>query len=107
MKAMADDTRQRILSLLVGEREMSVSELNERLALSQPTISHHLALLRRANLVIALDERLHGGRRHSLQEGIHPAHGVEIVVDFLRRFFCGRAAAKLQRPDRGLDGIGR
>ena len=30
---------------------MSVSELAEQLFVAQPTISHHLAILRRANLV--------------------------------------------------------
>lgn len=50
VKAMADETRQRILVLL-REREMSVTELNEHLAITQPTISHHLAILRRAHLV--------------------------------------------------------
>jgi DNA-binding transcriptional ArsR family regulator len=52
LRAMTDGTRQRILSLLQG-REMSVSELNEHFAVTQPTVSHHLAILRRANLVIA------------------------------------------------------
>ncbi len=50
LKAMADETRRRILVLL-QEREMNVSELTERLSVTQPTISHHLAILRRANLV--------------------------------------------------------
>ena len=49
-KAMADETRQRILSLLQAG-EMNESEIVAHLDLTQPTISHHLALLRRANLV--------------------------------------------------------
>lgn len=55
LEAMADETRQRILSLL-REREMSVSELNEYFPVTQPTISHHLAILRRAHLVIPRHE---------------------------------------------------
>jgi ArsR family transcriptional regulator, arsenate/arsenite/antimonite-responsive transcriptional repressor len=51
LKAMADETRQRILTLL-QQGEMSVSELAEHFDLTQPTLSHHLAVLRRANLVI-------------------------------------------------------
>lgn len=54
-KAMADKTRQRILSLLQAG-EMNESEIVARLDLTQPTISHHLALLRRANLVKARRE---------------------------------------------------
>lgn len=50
LRAMRDETRQRILSL-VREGEMSVSEIQEKLPVTQPTISHHLAILHRANLV--------------------------------------------------------
>jgi ArsR family transcriptional regulator len=55
LKAVADDTRQRILFLL-RDREMSVSELCEHLTIHQPTISHHLAVLRRARLVTSRRE---------------------------------------------------
>ena len=41
VKAMADETRQRILALL-QRGEMSVTELNEHFRLTQPTVSHHL-----------------------------------------------------------------
>jgi ArsR family transcriptional regulator, arsenate/arsenite/antimonite-responsive transcriptional repressor len=54
-KAMADETRQHILSLLQAG-EMNESDIVARLDLTQPTISHHLALLRRANLVTARRE---------------------------------------------------
>jgi len=50
VKAMADETRQRILTALQAG-EMSESDIVARLDVKQPTISHHLALLRRANLV--------------------------------------------------------
>ena len=50
LEAMSDETRQRILTLL-REREMSVNELTEHFALTQPTISHHLGILRRVRLV--------------------------------------------------------
>ncbi len=47
LRALADETRQRILALL-QEREVSVGELNACFAVTQPTISYHLAILRRA-----------------------------------------------------------
>lgn len=50
LKAMANENRLRILCLL-REREMSVSELNARLDLSQSALSQHLAVLRRQALV--------------------------------------------------------
>ena len=54
-KAMADETRQRILSLL-QTGEMNESEIVAHLDLTQPTISHHLVLLRRVNLVLTRHE---------------------------------------------------
>jgi ArsR family transcriptional regulator len=50
-KALADDTRQRILVMLLdGER--CVSEIVEAFDMSQPSISHHLSVLKRFNLVV-------------------------------------------------------
>lgn len=50
LKAMANENRLRILCLL-DDTELSVSELNARLALSQSALSQHLAILRREGLV--------------------------------------------------------
>jgi DNA-binding transcriptional ArsR family regulator len=50
LKAMANDNRLRILCLLEGT-ELSVTELNHRLSLSQSALSQHLAILRREGLV--------------------------------------------------------
>lgn len=52
LKAMADENRQRILALL-QDGEMSVNELLAHFDLTQPTISHHLAVLRGARLVVS------------------------------------------------------
>lgn len=49
-KALADGTRRKILSLL-KEREMSVSDLLEHVQMTQASLSHHLDILKRANLV--------------------------------------------------------
>ncbi len=54
-KAIADDTRQKIMSLCCC-RWCSVSEMVEQLDVSQPTVSHHLAILREAGLVEARHE---------------------------------------------------
>jgi DNA-binding transcriptional ArsR family regulator len=51
LKAMANENRQRILVLL-QDGEMSVRELEAHFDLVQPTISHHLALLHKAQLVV-------------------------------------------------------
>src|SRR5690554_3292080 len=50
LKALANDNRLRILCLLEAN-ELSVSELNQKLSLSQSALSQHLAILRREGLV--------------------------------------------------------
>jgi len=49
-KALADKTRQDILELL-GEAEMNVSDICSEFNTSQPTISHHLNILKNCDLV--------------------------------------------------------
>jgi ArsR family transcriptional regulator, arsenate/arsenite/antimonite-responsive transcriptional repressor len=51
-RALADETRLRILSLL-GSSEVCVCHIHGGLRLPQPTISRHLAYLRRSGLVKA------------------------------------------------------
>ena len=47
VKAMADETRQCILALLQAG-ELNEGDIVAHLDLTQPTISHHLAIMRRA-----------------------------------------------------------
>lgn len=49
-RAMSNEARQRILVLL-QEREMAVSEICTVFEQTQPTISYHLTMLHRANMV--------------------------------------------------------
>jgi len=51
-EVLAEENRRRILDLLVDE-ERPVGDLVQRLALSQPTVSKHLKVLRDAGLVEA------------------------------------------------------
>ncbi len=53
MKALADPARLRLLSLIQAQAdgEACVCHLTEPLGLSQPTVSHHLKVLRQAGLV--------------------------------------------------------
>lgn len=51
-KALADRTRLRILALL-GANEVCVCHLHDSLGVPQPTVSRHLAYLRRVGLVTA------------------------------------------------------
>ena len=52
-KAIGDPNRLRLLSLIAAHKggEACVCDLNEPLALSQPTVSHHLKILVEAGLL--------------------------------------------------------
>ncbi len=49
-KALGDPNRMTILELL-RERDMTPSDLLQRMDIAQPTLSHHLDILKRAGLV--------------------------------------------------------
>ncbi len=49
-KALADSTRQKIMSFCCCEWR-NVSEIVDEVGVAQPTVSHHLAILREAGLV--------------------------------------------------------
>jgi ArsR family transcriptional regulator len=51
-KALADDTRQKIMAVCCC-RELRVSDIVEELHVTQPTVSHHLKILKGAGLVRA------------------------------------------------------
>ena len=49
-KAMADPTRRSILTML-RKGEMSAGELAEKFDMTKPSMSHHFAVLKQADLV--------------------------------------------------------
>ena len=54
-KALADETRQKIMNCCCCEW-CSVTQIVEKLDVTQPTVSHHLAVLREAGLVNVREE---------------------------------------------------
>jgi len=52
-KALNDLTRRNILELL-KEKDLSAGEIADQFNMTKPSISHHLDLLKQANLVIAI-----------------------------------------------------
>jgi ArsR family transcriptional regulator len=66
LHAVGEERRERILVLL-SDGELSVDELTRQLAASQPTISYHLQILRRAGLVRAR----HCGRQRFYRANPH------------------------------------
>ena len=86
--AVAEPTRRRILDLLCDE-ERSVSDLVERLALSQPSVSKHLKVLRDARLVAA---RVSAQRRlYRLNPA--PLLEVDAWLEPYRKFWASRLDA--------------
>lgn len=54
--AMADPTRRKILTML-QEKDMTAGEIAERFEISGATVSHHLKILREAELVRTFKEK--------------------------------------------------
>jgi DNA-binding transcriptional ArsR family regulator len=54
-KALNDPTRRKILQLL-QDRDLTAGEIVEQFAISGPSISHHLDLLKQARLVTAVKD---------------------------------------------------
>jgi DNA-binding transcriptional ArsR family regulator len=71
-KALADPTRREILRLL-RRREMTAGELAERFDMAKPSVSHHFAVLKQADLIIS--------RREGQQ--IYYSLNTTVVEDFL------------------------
>ena len=53
LRALASRSRLQILQLLAAAESMTVTELREQVHISQPLLSWHLSILRRAGLVDA------------------------------------------------------
>ena len=54
-KALSDPTRRKIL-LLLKEKDMSAGEIAEHFHVTKPTLSHHLEILKNAELVTSRRE---------------------------------------------------
>jgi ArsR family transcriptional regulator, arsenate/arsenite/antimonite-responsive transcriptional repressor len=84
-KAIADETRQKIMGLLCC-RWYCVGDIVEQMGVTQPTVSHHLGILREAGLVKArrdgklvfytLNQDTMAGCCGALMENFAPKSGV-------------------------------
>lgn len=54
LQALGDITRQRIIALLIEQPSLNVTQITECMEISRPAISHHLKILRQAQLVDCL-----------------------------------------------------
>ena len=80
-KAFSDPTRREILDLL-KQKDQTPSEILEKIEVSQPTISHHLDILKRANLISG--ERDGQFIRYSLNMSVFQM-AIEYMTKFIRR----------------------
>jgi ArsR family transcriptional regulator len=81
-KALSDPTRRRILDLL-KDGDKTPSEILEVIKISQPTLSHHLDILKRANLIDG--EREGQFIRYSLNMGIF-----EMAMEYMMKLIKKR-----------------
>lgn len=54
-KALGDPTRRQIIELL-RKRDLTAGEIADYFSISKPSISHHLDLLKQADVVVAIKE---------------------------------------------------
>lgn len=80
-KALADPTRRHILVLL-KERDMSAGEIADHFAMKKPSISHHLNILKQAELI--LDERQGQNIIYSLNTSVLQ-EAVGWFLDFIQK----------------------
>lgn len=75
---MADETRGRVLRSLL-RKDQCVTEIAAILGLEQPTVSHHLAILRQAGLVVPRRE----GKRtfYAVSPEVRPVDGEESCLE--------------------------
>jgi len=83
-KALADKTRLRILGLL-GNNEVCVCHIHDSLGVPQPTVSRHLAYLRRTGLVAARRDGV--WMHYQVSKSLDPVvqNVVNAAVDALRQ----------------------
>jgi ArsR family transcriptional regulator len=89
-KALADETRQKIMALCCC-RQLSVTEIVDALDVAQPTVSHHLKILKDAGLVrvkrqgklvlYTLNQERLASACCQVAENFAPDHPIELVVN--------------------------
>lgn len=52
-QALGDENRQQIIMLLLENKQMNVTQITDKMGISRPAVSHHLKILRQAELIVA------------------------------------------------------
>ena len=53
LSAMSDTTRQEIVHLFAAKKELRANDVANNFALSRPTVSHHLNLMKRSGILFS------------------------------------------------------
>ena len=97
-RALADESRLRILRELSTDEPRTLTDVARAVKLSQSTMHHHLVLLRTAGIV-----RVHIGEGHTNQYTLRP-NAVESVATHLRQYLTpvrpARTSATARRQER-------
>ncbi|BAU48777.1 ArsR family transcriptional regulator [Sulfurifustis variabilis] len=96
--ALGDTIRQQILLLFQTNEEICVNEITRLFELSRPAISHHLKVLRDANVLVS--EK----RGKEVYYRVNHAHCEQVLRAVQRRF--GRADGSRRGPLPGLQAAG-
>ncbi|MFS0667255.1 metalloregulator ArsR/SmtB family transcription factor [Peribacillus frigoritolerans] len=84
--AIADPTRRKLLRLLADVEELPLNELTVHFEMGRTAVSKHLAILKKAGLVIS--RKVGRETRYRLNAG--PLREIEDWVSFYRRFWSER-----------------
>jgi len=100
LRVLCDRTRLRLLSALQSG-EVNVTALCEQLDLPQPTVSHHLGLLRNAQLVVnrRCGKQVFYSLNDAYVSNLGDHGGVKIAAGSIALHLCTDGQGKLQAPD--------
>ncbi len=79
--AMGDSTRQKIILLLAHHTRLSVGELTAFTHLSRPAVSHHIKILREAELITEQREGVRRYYRPTFVRYVEPMRKIIQLVD--------------------------
>lgn len=92
-RALGDPTRQKILALLEKGGELCVSDVARHFEMTQPSISHHLRILKDAHLVVARK------RGKEVYYAIHEGELVRCCGLFFAKFACCQPMLKTRKEN--------
>jgi len=80
LSVLSDKTRQEIISVFTHNKELCANDIAKKFALSRPTVSHHLNLMRRSGV---LNSRKDG---KEIYYSFNKAHVVKILKSMINVF---------------------